>query len=230
MKKNLIIFTLLLSALEAQTQTLNEFFTRSDIKVTYLGIDFSHVKLIGNFSEFLDAGKRNVMEIRDVYFYKWNRVVLDEREKFDLPAMLRKHEVYYDIDMILEVNARTPLEDMESYNALRYSEDDIRQFISNYDLGGKSGLAIVYIAESLNKSNDEAFFHFVILDMDSKQVVFQRRLRGEPNGFGLRNFWINSLYRIINDTRYYYFNEWKYKYEVENMEAVNTRVNFYYWG
>jgi hypothetical protein len=222
MKNILSLLTLVMIAFATNAQSLSDFFTRSDIRVTYLGIDFSHVQLIGNFSEFLEAGQRNSMEIRNVYFPKWNRVILDEREKYDLAAMLRKYEIFYDIDMISEVNSQTSLDELESYNAVRYSEEDIMRFVSAYDLGGKSGLAIVFIAETLNKSYDEAWFHFVVLDMNSKEVLFQRRLRGEPNGFGLRNYWINALYRIINDTRYYYFNEWKYKYEVEKMEADNV--------
>ncbi len=218
--KTIITFIVLVGfAFSANAQSLRDFFTRNDLKVTYLGIDFSHVKLVGNFSEFLDAGQKNPMEIRNVYFPRWNHVVLDEREKYDFAAMLRKYEIYYDIDMISDINSRTPMEELLSYNPVRYTENDIRRFVNDYDLSGKSGLAIVYIAETLNKSSEEAWFHFVVLDMNSKDVLFQRRLRGVPNGFGLRNYWINSLYRIIYDTQHYYFNEWRYRYEVENMEA-----------
>jgi len=206
---------LILASLLSQSQTLQDLFQKSDIRVTYLGIDFSHVRLIGNFTQFLDAGEKNLMEIRDIYFPKWNRVVLDEREKYDLAGMMRKYEVFYDIDMISTINSQAPLEEMESYNAVKYTEEDIRAFVSAYDLKDKDGPGIVFIAESLSKSYEEAFFHFVIIDMGTGKVLFQRRLRGEPNGFGLRNYWINSLYRIINDIKYYYFNEWKYRAESE---------------
>jgi len=108
------------------------------------------------------------------------------------------------------VNSQTPLESLESYNAVKYTEEDIRSFVSDYNPGERDGIGIVFIAESLSKSSEEAFFHFVIINMESKEVLFQRRLRGEPNGFGLRNYWINAVYRIINDIKYYYFNEWKY--------------------
>jgi hypothetical protein len=215
MKKQLIPYILLLAPVFIQAQTLEDLFTKSDIKVTYLGIDFSHVKLIGNFTQFLEAGEQNVMEIREIYFPRWNMVVVNEREKYDLAGMLRKYEIYYDIEMISAINSHAPLEDLESYNAIKYNEEDIRSFVSRYDLGGKNGLGIVFIAETLSKSYEEAFFHFVVINMDTKEVLFQRRLRGEPNGFGLRNYWINSLYRIINDIKFYYFNEWKYRAESE---------------
>lgn len=195
----------------SHAQTLEDVFGRSDIKITYLGIDFSHVKLIGNFSEFLAAGERNPMEIRNVYFPRWNMVVLDEREKYDLAGMLRKYDIYYDIDMISYLNSRTSPVNLETYNPVRYTEDEVREFVSLYELEGKDGIGIVFIAESLSKSSEEAYFHFVILDMSTGEVLFQRRLRGEPNGFGLRNYWINALHRIINDIKYYYFDEWKYR-------------------
>ncbi len=215
MKKQLILYILFIVPVLTQAQALQNFFGNSNIRVTYLGIDFSHVKLIGNFAEFLEAGQKNVMQIRDSYFPRWNTVVVNEREKYDLAGMLRKFEVYYDIDMISGINALTPVEELESYNAVKFSENDIRDFVKQYDLIGK-GIGFVFIAESLSKSSEEAFFHFVVFDIDSKEVLFQRRLRGEPNGFGLRNYWINSLYRIINDIKYYYFNEWKYSVESES--------------
>jgi hypothetical protein len=220
MKWRIFIFVLLPLSLRVEAQTAQDLFQESDVRISYLGIDFSHVRLIGNFAEFFEAGEKNVTEIRDIYFQRWNRVVVNEREKYDLAGMLRQREIFYDIDMITGINARTPLEEIESLNAVKYTEDDIRDFVSGYDLYGKEGLAVVFIAESLSKSNDEAFFHFVVLDTDTKKVLFQRRLRGEPNGFGLRNYWINSLYRIINDIKYYYFNEWKYRAESGEGDTV----------
>jgi hypothetical protein len=187
----------------------------SEANITYLGIDFSHVKLIGNFTEFIEAGGKNVMEIRDIYFPRWNMIVLDEREKYDIAGMLRKNEVYYDIDMITAVNSRTSLENMQSFNTVKFTEENIGNFVSQYDIKGKEGIGIVFIAECLNKSAGEAIFHFVALNMATGEILFQRRLRGEPNGFGLRNYWINSLYRIINDVKYYYFNEWRLTAEPE---------------
>ena len=220
MKKTLNIIALVLCSSLIHSQQVADLFERSDVSITYLGIDFSHVKLIGNFSEFMDAGEKNVMEIRNVYFPRWNMVVVDEREKFDIAGMLRKSEIYYDIDMIAELNSQTPLEDLESYNAVKFTGEDISSFVSHYDLNGKPGIGVVFIAESLNKSAEEAIFHFVAMNMQNGEVLFHRRLRGEPNGFGLRNYWVNSLYRIINNIKYYYYDEWRLKTETENVKST----------
>jgi len=219
MKKQLLIFLMLLAVVNTQSQTAQDLFQKSDLKVSYLGIDFSHVKLIGNFAEFFDAGEKNVMEIRDTYFRRWNMVVLNEREKYDIRGMLRKNDIYYDIEMITAVNAQTNLDGIESYNSEKFTEDDIQAFVSQYNLEGKEGIGVVFIAECLNKSAEEAIFHFVAMNMNTREVLFHRRLRGEPQGFGLRNYWANSVYRIIQDIKYYYYNEWWIKAESAGQAA-----------
>jgi hypothetical protein len=211
MKRPIFIFLLLLGLGNAQSQSTQDLFQQSDAEITYLGIDFSHVRLIGNFSEFIEAGEKNVMTIRDEYFPRWNMVVLNEREKYDIRGMLRKADIYYDIDMISALNARTSLDSMESYNTRKFTEADIERFVSGYDLKDKEGIGVVFIAECLNKSAEEAVFHFVAISMRTGEVLFHRRLRGQPQGFGFRNYWINSLYKIINDVKYYYYNEWRIK-------------------
>ncbi|MFO7370000.1 MAG: hypothetical protein R6X09_07015 [Bacteroidales bacterium] len=219
MRKQIFVFLVLFTATSMKAQRVDELFGSADTRITYLGIDFSHVKLVGNFAEFFEAGRKNVMEIRDFYFPRWNSVVVNEREKFDISGMLRKNNVYYDLSMINAVNARTNPDSLESYNAVVLSPDDISKLVLQYDLEGKQGIGVVFVAESLNKSYEEAYFHFVAINMDTREVIFQRRLRGQPQGFGLRNYWINSLYRIINDVKYYYYNEWKIRTAKEGMQV-----------
>jgi hypothetical protein len=219
MRKLIFINLVLFAAIPMKAQSIDDLFGSTDTRITYLGIDFSHVKLIGNFTEFFEAGKKNVMEIRDFYFPRWNKVVVDEREKYDIGGMLRKYNVYYDLEMITEVNARTNPDSLESYNAVVLSPDDISNIVAHYNLEGRQGIGVVFVAESLNKSAVEAYFHFVAINMDTREVLFQRRLRGQPQGFGLRNYWINSLYRIINDVKYYYFNEWRIRTAKEGIQV-----------
>jgi hypothetical protein len=224
MRKIIVVLLAWMAAMPAGAQSAEGLFGASDTKITYLGIDFSHVKLIGNFAEFFEAGRKNTMEIRDVYFPRWNMVVVNEREKYDISGMLRKNSVYYDLDMIMSVNAGTALDSLESLNEVVFTEEDISRFVSGYDLSGKQGIGIVFIAESLNKSSQLAVFHFVAIDMGTGQVLFQRRLRGEPQGFGLRNYWINALYRIINNIKNYYFDEWRMATRQQGTQAKTNHI------
>ena len=69
---------LILSCFFGEAQEAKDLFKASDVPICWLGVDFSHVKLIGDFTEFSSAGEKNVVEIRDKYFPKWNQLILAE--------------------------------------------------------------------------------------------------------------------------------------------------------
>jgi len=218
MKKILFAILLSLMVVSAPSQTAPDLF-RYDVPVTWLGIDFSHVRLIGNFSEFQEFGEKSPVEIVTDYFPKWNRIVLDEREKYDIRGMLRRMDISYDIDMIMNQNYRTDPDSIWWYTARRFTAEDIQAFVDGYDLGGKEGIGILFIAECLDKSYEEAWFHFVAINMKTGEILLQQRLRGEPGGFGLRNYWANSVYRVIKDIKYYYYHAWRAKITGEDPTA-----------
>ena len=70
-------------------------------------------------------------------------------------------------------------------------------------------LSTVFIAECLNKNAVEAWYHFVAIDMIAGKVLLHERLRGQPSGFGFRNYWANSVHKVIRNIRDYYYWEWK---------------------
>lgn len=212
MKKQFIILMLMLVGIIANCQTAKDLFVSNNVKISWLGIDFSHVKLIGNFSEFAEAGDKSTVQIRDQYFPGWNNLVLAESEKYDIKGMLRESEIDNDIEMIMAINSKTDLKDMESYNTPKYSKENIKQFVSKYDLGKKEGIGVFFIAECLNKNAEEAYFHFVAINMQTGEILMQERLSGKPKGFGLRNYWAGALYAIIKDIKTKEYSKWKSQY------------------
>jgi len=50
MKKHFIIILIFIISIAGISQTAKDLFNPNDLKVYWLGIDFSHVKLIGDFS------------------------------------------------------------------------------------------------------------------------------------------------------------------------------------
>jgi hypothetical protein len=219
MKKIYIALLLSFSAVSANSQTAQDLFN-SDNRITWLGIDFSHVRLIGNFSDFLDLGAKGSVQIITTYFPEWNRIVLDEGEKYDIRGMLRRMDIDYDIDMIMNLNYQTNPDSMEFYNTRKFKGQDIQSYVNQYDLEGRDGIGVVLIAECLNKNFKEAYFHFVAINMKTKEVLFHERLRGEPSGFGLRNYWANSFYRVINEIKYYYYFRWKSEFNRADDHSV----------
>jgi len=217
MKKIWVHLLVIFCAFPTYAQTSGDLF-RPDVQVTWLGIDFSHVKLIGNFAEFFEAGVKSTVQIRDMYFPRWNAIIMDEPAKYDVRGMLRRSNMGFDFDMISGINAQTPLDEMEAYNTTRFSEEDIQSFTRQYDFKQKAGIGIVLIAECLNKNAAEAWYHFVAMDMRTGKILIHQRLRGQPSGFGFRNYWANSIYKVIRDIRDYYYWEWKKRAKTE--EAV----------
>lgn len=191
------------------SQNREDLFSSNDVKISWLGIDFSHVQLIGDFSQFFSAGEKSTVQIRDEFFPKWNDLILSEPEKYDIKGMLRKGNINYDINMIMEINSKSALEDMESYNTPNYTIDSIKSIVATYDIKNKNGIGILFIAESLNKNSEEAYFHFVALNMVTKELLIHERLRGEPRGFGLRNYWAGAIYGIIKDIKKVHYKNWK---------------------
>jgi hypothetical protein len=177
--------------------------------VTWLGIDYSHCKLIGNFAEFAEAGRKSTWQIRDVYFPKWNAIIMTEPEKYDVRGMLRRGDMTFDLEMIANVNEQTVLAEMEVFTPVKYSREDIRSFVSQYEFRDKNGIGLLMICESLNKISQEAWYHFVAVDMSTGTVLLQERLRGQPKGIGLRNYWANSIHYVIRNIQEYYYWEWK---------------------
>lgn len=167
-------------------------------QVTWLGIDFSHVKLIGEFAEFSGTGDKSMRQVRDQYFESWNMVVINEQEKYDFSEMVGGNEIYYDFQMIFDLNAKTDIEDIKVYNEPKYSKEDIVGFINVYDFEGKSGIGMTFVAEVLNKSKGRAVYHFVVLDMATKEILAYKPVTSKPRGFTLRNYWAGSIYHAMS--------------------------------
>jgi hypothetical protein len=213
MKKQFITLLLLLITVMGNAQTAKDLFNPSNVKISWLGIDFSHVKVIGDFSQFSGAGETSTVQIRDVYFPAWNNLILAEPEKYDIKGMLRKGDIFNDIDMLMILNSTTAIENMESYNTPNYTDKDIEGFVSAYNTQDKEGIGILFLAEDLNKSANEAHFHFIAINMKTKEILVHERLRGEPKGFGLRNYWAGSMYAIIKEIKTVRYKVWAGQYK-----------------
>lgn len=210
--KKILFLSICCFSIIARGQSAEDLFRTTDTKLYWLGIDFSNVKLIGDFSQFLGAGEKSASQIKKTYFPAWNELILNERQKYDVPGMLRKDDIIYDIDMITQLNTTAPLEEMEVDNDPNYTKADMERFVAKYNTAGKNGIGILLVAEVLNKNNAEAWFHFVALNLADKKILVHDRLRGIPAGIGLRNYWagaIHDVLREIADTRY---KTWKANY------------------
>jgi hypothetical protein len=212
MKKISLLLIIILATFAAHAQTAKDIFSTSSYTYTWLGIDYSHVKLIGDFSQFQEIGEVSPAKLKNTYFHSWNNLVLNERTKYDIGLALRKKNIQYDISEAIVKNAETSLEDLAAINAPFYNEAKIQEFVSGYSFKDKNGIGILFIAESLNKSSEEAYYHVVLINLSTKQILIQDRIKGEPSGIGLRNYWAATVYHVMKKIEKTQYKAWKSKY------------------
>lgn len=154
-----------------------------------------------------------VMEIYVAYKdYKWMMDFTEEmleKVALDVWAMMRKTNLMVDIDMMLGVNERTNLEDMQTYHVPNYDMTKIQEFVSTWPLEGKDGIGIAFIAEALDKREAKAYFHFVAVNLRTKQLLLHQRVVTSPAGMGLRNYWAGSIYKAIKLIEKKYYRRWR---------------------
>ena len=51
--------------------------------------------------------------------------------------------------------------------------------------------------ESFNKLEEKAFVWVVVFDGASGNVSYINRFEGSPDGFGIRNYWLNAIHQIM---------------------------------
>lgn len=201
----------LVSAFSTQAQTIQDIFNPG-VPVTWLGIDYSHSKIVGKVSQFGGKIPVTAAEIHDQYYVEWNKLILDEPEKFDVAKMISRKTVVKDISMITTLNAASSMDSVEVASAPIYSQEQIQSFVSAYPLEGKSGIGMVFITECLNKPYGGAYYHVVFFKMDTKEILLQHRTQGLVQGAGLRNYWGNTFFDVIEYMRDEQMPRWKKRY------------------
>jgi hypothetical protein len=212
MKKIISVATLALLTGLIFGQTSSDVFNPGSHDFYWLGIDFSHVKMIGDFTQFGEAGTVDAYQIKNQYFPAWNNLVLNEPEKYDIKGMFKLDRLENDIDMITKINADANSNEMQATSVPNYTEENIRSFVGSYKTGGKSGIGLVFIAEVLDKNTPEGCFHVVAINMSNNDVLMWERISAKPGGFGVRNFWAGAVYNIIKEAKKSYYKSWKAKY------------------
>lgn len=212
MKKIIFILACLIMAGVAFSQTASDVFNPGSQSFYWLGLDFSHVKIIGDFTQFGEAGSVDAYQIKNQYFPAWNNLILSEPEKYDIKGMFKLDKLENDIGMITKINADANSNDMQASSAPDYTEDNIKSFVSAYNTGGKSGIGIVFIAEALDKNTPEGCFHVIAINMSNNNLLMWERIKAKPGGFGVRNYWAGAVSNIIKEAKKSYYKSWKAKY------------------
>ena len=214
MKKLTVVFVLLVFVVCTKTnaQSVNDLFSASKTQVYWLGIDYSHVRIIGDFSQFSDAGAVTPFVLKEKYFTGWNDLILAESEKYDVKGMFRKENLILDLHAVTKINANTATEDMETYAAPNYTKEDIEKFIYSYNFQIKEGIGLILVAEYLSKVEQKAKYHFAAVNLATNDILIYDVFEEMASGFGLRNYWARTYYDVIIEIRDQKYKYWKREY------------------
>lgn len=159
--------------------------------VFFYGVDFKQCKVFSSHEspdKFADA------------FHGINDLLYNEADKYDFSKLLgRRYEYYADVshDRIRQFDFS------DLYARSPYVEDlDVESIIQEYDLVQTEGKGFVLIARLLNKATEKGHYYIVYFDIASRNILFQMEAVTEAGGFGLRNYWANTIHQITKKSRY----------------------------
>lgn len=161
-------------------------------EIVFFGLDYSKVKLIGAH------GFSNPTDIKELYFDKWNQLIVNESDKYDIGKAFNNKNVIYDFSVVNKRNQLPIVEDLVTENDYDLSIEDVKSIIAAYE-GEKAthGTGLVFIVESYNKNEQKGHYWIVLFDIATKESLEVFEITGKAGGFGFRNYWARTIYDAL---------------------------------
>lgn len=172
---------------------------KSDEPITWLGLDFTLCRFIGDAHQFKDAGEITPADMREKYFPAWNQLFINEQKKYDVAKYVHRSSVDYAIEVTAKANDRAG-KNIFSNNPSDFSrlaQTDIEKAVKGYDFKGRKGVGLLFFVEGMSKGQESASAWITFVDMGRKQVLQTARVTGKAGGFGFRNYWAKSFLNIL---------------------------------
>lgn len=203
----LIAFILFLGVKSVSAQTKEDLFAGT-VDVTWLGLDFSQAKFIGEAAGFKDKGEVTNGDMRDRYIPGWNMLFINEPKRYDVPKYTHRAEVKYGIEGVDHANSEIK-KDFFSKDPSEYGSLDaakVEALVKKYDFKGKKGIGLMIFIDGMSKPKEEASGWAVYVNLDKKSVIMSQHVTGKPRGFGFKNYWAGAYLAMLKDCDY---KDWK---------------------
>lgn len=206
--KFFIAFWLLaLTVCSLHAQTKSDVF-KNESTITWLGIDFSKAKLIGDRDKYStdDDIKRFMMSL--------NELMMNEYEKFNVTKALDRTSLEKAINITEDHNAKLDVTGMATLDEkpATLTDKDVQQIISKYKFESLKGIGLMINVETMSKLAVMGTYWVTFVNMDTKEVLFTEKMSAPPKGFGVRNYWAGSIYEVLNKIKKKEFAMWRKKY------------------
>ncbi|NLR81994.1 hypothetical protein [Chitinophaga eiseniae] len=181
----------------ANAQKLKNFLENKDSSFTWLGVDFTQARLIG------DAGAK-VDQIVEADFPAMNQVVVNEVKKYHIPDMFHREKYNTSITLVNKHNEsvnKDAFKSDESADFERLKPEDITKVVKSYDFSNKHGIGVLFVMEGMSKSSKSASMWVTVVDMDRKNVLMTERYvgKGQKWSFAWRNYWLAMIKDVMDN-------------------------------
>ena len=206
--KMTIFFFLILMTSLVNAQSKSDVF-RKDVPVTWLGLDFTSNKFIGDRERF--GSESDVRHLIDA----WHELILKESDKYDIARAIDRVSVENAVEVTNENNAQLDVLSMFSENEKDYlhmKTSDVAEIVWNFDFKGLTGIGLMFNVESFNKINQEGSIWITFINLEAKEVLFTERMVAPPGGAGMRNYWAGCIRDILVKIQKKEFEMWRKKH------------------
>ena len=161
-------------------------------KLTFLGLDFTQAKYIGRIG-FTDPNA-----IKNQHMASWNNLIEAEAKKFSLQKAFNLKDDKYatSVEDMVKLNKTVDVEGNITDDAYSITEEQVKKSVSKYSLSQKEGVGLVYVVESLSKTDERLYAWVTFIDMSSKKVLYTEKVDGKAGGIGFRNYWAGGVSKI----------------------------------
>lgn len=212
--KNKPVFALLTGILLSLSQaTLNaqsaaDIFNSSKTDITWLGVDFTQVKVVG------EMGTVSPSELISL-FEKINAVIINEGEKYNFKEALNKSDIPYDLGPVNKLNGEIDTENILTSSSAekgRIDEALIASLVKKYEVKKPEGVGLVFFMETLDKPSETGTMWVTFFSLKDHTVLVAEKMSGKAAGFGFRNHWARTVYEVIKQIKKTQYKAWKARY------------------
>jgi hypothetical protein len=172
------------------TKTITD--VRAAQEIVWLGVDFTHAKLIG------PSGFTDIYSIIHTQFASMNDLFVREQQKFNFPKFLSK-TARYNLQKVFERNTKISPDGLilvyDTPN--RIDGTVVQQIIDECQFPQENAIGLMFIVESLDKIKSTSFAWVTFIDLNTGKGIITSKFAGQAGGFGFRNYWANSFFDIL---------------------------------
>lgn len=159
-------------------------------EIIMYGVDYSKVQIYGAS----ETSQQFAQAFKDI-----NALFAEEADKYDFSYFTGKQTSLYTYPTSLLINGINWNYTLSGTQIPQ--KESVENMIKEYNLPNSEGTGMVIIAWLLNKNKGTGYYEVVFFDIKTRKILFNTTVNTRAGGWGLRNYWANSIYEIIDNKK-----------------------------